>query len=129
MEDQSRETDERTGHRVEIEPSPDRVVVTFAGETVADSRRALLLHETGHQSVAYLPIEDVRQGVLRPSDRKTHCPFKGDAAYYHLEAGGKVAEDAVWTYPIPLGAVADIENHVAFYVGRIDGLEQRVEKG
>lgn len=119
--------DQAGGHRIEIEQSPDRVIVSFNGETVADSRRALLLRETGHQPVAYLPIDDVREGVLRPSDRTTHCPFKGDAAYYHLAVGGKVAEDAVWTYPMPLGDVAEIRDFVAFYVGRIDGLEQRIE--
>ncbi|SMF00310.1 Uncharacterized conserved protein, DUF427 family [Tistlia consotensis] len=128
MEDEARVEDKGSGHRIEIEPSPDRVIVTFAGETVADSKRALLLHETGHKPVAYLPIEDVRQGVLQPSDRTTHCPFKGDAAYFHLKAGGRIAEDAVWTYPTPYGSVAEIENRVAFYVGRIDGLEQRFEK-
>lgn len=128
MEDQARVPESAAGHRIEIEQSPDRLVVSFNGETVADSRRVLLLRETGHEPVAYLPIEDVREGVLQPSDRTTHCPFKGDAAYYHLKAGGKVAEDAVWTYPMPEGDVAEIKDFVAFYVGRIEGLEQRIEK-
>ena len=122
------ETTRGTGHSIEIEPAAERIVISFNGETVADSKRALMLTETGYPPVAYLPLDDVREGVLSPSEHSTHCPFKGDARYYHLSAGGKTAENAVWGYPDPLGAVAEIERFVAFYVGKVEGLEQRRER-
>ena len=111
------------GRRIDITPATGRVVVRFNGETVADSTRALLLSEEGYPPVTYLPLEDVLDGALSASAHRTHCPFKGDAAYYDLSAGGKTAENAVWTYPDPIGPVAEIEGFVAFYLGKIEGLE------
>ena len=68
-----------TGHRIELVPSERRVRVTVAGELIAESERVLELHETGHRIRWYLPVEDVREGVLEPSEKTSHCPFKGDA--------------------------------------------------
>ena len=84
----------RPDHRIRIEPAQGRVVVTFAGRTVADSRRALVMQESGYPPIHYIPEADLDTGLMRPSERTTHCPFKGDASYRTLEADGRVAEDA-----------------------------------
>src|SRR5215217_7550920 len=68
-------------HVLYFEDSPLRVRVVFGGETVADCRRAKLLHEAGLLPVYYFPIEDVRMELLEESDHTTHCPFKGDASH------------------------------------------------
>lgn len=100
---------------------PKRVRVLFGGAFVADSDRALLLREDGHLPVYYLPREDVRAEHLERSDRTTHCPRKGDAVYWHLKVGDKVAEDAVWSYPEPLpDAPEELAGHVAFYWKKVD---------
>src|SRR3712207_9105109 len=65
-------------HALYLEESPKRVRVMFGGETVADSRRAKLLHEAGLLPVYYFPMEDVRMDLLDETDRTTHYPFKGD---------------------------------------------------
>jgi uncharacterized protein (DUF427 family) len=80
------------GHTLYIEDSPRRVWGVFNGETVADSRRVKLLHETGHLPVYYFPEEDPRHDLLEPSDHTTHCPFKGDASYRSVRVGDRVAE-------------------------------------
>jgi uncharacterized protein (DUF427 family) len=67
-------------HTLYFEDCPKRVRAVFNGETVADSRRVKLLHETGHLPVYYFPEEDINQDLLEPSDHLTHCPFKGDAS-------------------------------------------------
>ena len=67
------------GRALYLEPTPKRIRVVVGGETIADSRRAMLLHESGHQPIYYFPPEDVRSDVLSDSDRHTHCPKKGDA--------------------------------------------------
>ena len=72
------------------------------GETIADSRRALLLHESGHQPVYYFPPEDVRADLLEPCDRHTRCPKKGEASYHTIRVGDKVVEAGAWYYPEPL---------------------------
>ena len=56
-------------HRVEVEPSPRWVRVKFNGETIASSKRVLLLRETGHLPVYYFPQADVRMDLLTPTDR------------------------------------------------------------
>jgi len=100
-----------------------RVKVRFGGETIADSRRALELSEETHAPVLYLPKDDVRMDLLVESDRMTHCPFKGDARYWSIRAGGREAKDAVWAYETPLASVAQIAGCVAFYPERVDGIE------
>ncbi len=91
-------------HTLYFEESPKRVRVMVGGETVADSRRAKLLHETGLLPIYYFPEDDVRLDLLEDSDHTTHCPFKGDASYWSVRAGDQVAENAVWGYPEPLDA-------------------------
>ena len=68
-------------YRIEVEPSPRHVVVVFNGETVADSRRAVLVRETRLPPVYYLPREDVRLDLMERTEYHTHCPFKGNASY------------------------------------------------
>ena len=99
---------ETKGHTIELVPFGGAVRVEVAGELVAESDRALELRETGHKSRWYLPIEDVREGVLEPSEKTSHCPFKGDASYFSVRAGGELHPDLVWTYRDPIPAVRDI---------------------
>ena len=80
------------GRALYLEPTPKRIRVVVGGETIADSRRAMLLHESGHQPIYYFPPEDVRSDVLEPSDRHTHCPKKGDASYHTIRVGPNVVE-------------------------------------
>ena len=120
---------EHPGHRVEVEPCPKRVKVLFGGETVADSRKALRLEEKGHAAVHYFPREDVRWDLLERTTRKTFCPFKGEASYWTLRVGGRVAENAVWSYQAPFDEVSNIRDHMAFYGDRVDGILVQDEPG
>ncbi len=70
-----------------LQDSPKRVRSIFNGETVVDSQRAKLLHETGHLPIYYFPIEDVRTDLLVESDHTTHCPVKGDTSYQSVYKG------------------------------------------
>ncbi len=110
----------RQGYRVEVEPCPKRVRVVFNGRTVADSERVLLLRETGHTPVYYFPHDDVRTELMRPTERRTFCPFKGEASYRTVEVGGRAAENAVWSYEDPIPEAAAIRGHLAFYWDRMD---------
>jgi len=49
----------------------------------------------------------------------THCPYKGDATYFSIVAGGQGLENAVWTYENPFPAMADIAGHLAFYPDKV----------
>jgi uncharacterized protein (DUF427 family) len=108
------------GKALYLEPTPKRIRVEVGGETIADSRRAMLLHESGHQPIYYFPPEDVRSEALEPSERHTHCPKKGDASYYTIRAGDNVVEAGAWYYPDPLPGAPPIKDLIAFYFRRMD---------
>lgn len=77
-----------SARRVWTEPNQRRLRVFFGGEAVADSSRTIYLFETGHLPVYYFPRDDVRFDLLEPTSHHTHCPYKGDASYYSVVAGG-----------------------------------------
>ena len=108
------------GAVVRVEPAVRRVRGMLAGETVVDSRRALILFEEGHLPVYYFPREHVREDLLEPTDRHTTCPRKGVASYWTVRAGDRVAENAAWGYPEPIDSCPDISGHVAFYWAAMD---------
>jgi uncharacterized protein (DUF427 family) len=100
------------GHRIEIDQGTDHIRVTVGGQLLAESRRPLLLFETGCPVRYYLPPEDVRTDLLIPSDTHTVCPFKGTASYWSLPGG---PQDIAWAYPEPHSEVAEIKDHLCFY--------------
>ncbi|MDQ3913608.1 MAG: DUF427 domain-containing protein [Actinomycetota bacterium] len=109
-----------SNHTLYLEDSPRRVRVKFDGETVADSRRVKLMHEAGLLPVYYFPEEDVRMDLLEESDHTTNCPFKGDASYWSVRVGDKVAENAAWSYPEPIDSCPPIAGYLAFYWRKMD---------
>jgi uncharacterized protein (DUF427 family) len=112
-------------HRVDLLPETRRVRVVFAGTVVADSRDALRCEETGHGPVHYIPEKDVRLDLMRPTDHKTYCPFKGDCSYWTIATGEpqRQAENAVWGYRSPYDEAARLAGHYAFYKTRVDSIE------
>jgi uncharacterized protein (DUF427 family) len=111
-------------HPIAIEANPKRVRVTFNGRVVADTMRALTLREASLAPVHYIPRADADMTVFARTAHATHCPYKGDAAYYSLTVDGRTSENAVWTYETPYPAVAQIEEHLAFYPSRVDRIEE-----
>ena len=103
-----------------FEDSPRRIRGELGGVTVVDSTHAKLLHEHAHLPVYYFPEDDVRMDLLRPSDHRTRCPWKGEASHWTLEAGGQVAENAAWSYPEPIEGAPPLAGYVAFYWNKLD---------
>lgn len=110
-----------TARTLYLEPTPKRIRVIVAGETVADSRRAMLLQESGLQPVYYFPPDDVRADLLQPTEKHTHCPKKGDASYHTIRVGDRVVKNAAWYYPEPLADAPDaLKDLIAFYWDKVD---------
>ena len=107
-------------HPISIEANPSHVVVTVGGKIIADTRNALTLRETTYPAVQYIPRRDVDMAALIRTEHTTHCPYKGDASYYSIPAGGDRSINAVWTYETPFEAMARIKDFVAFYPDRVD---------
>ena len=114
-------------HRVDLLPETRRLRVTFAGAVIADSSATIRVEETGHGPVHYFPEKDVRLDLMRPTEHKTYCPFKGDCSYLTIEvagAGGKErSENAVWAYRAPYDEAKALAGHYAFYPSRVGTIE------
>ena len=65
----------------------------------------------------YFPPDSLDSGMLRASDHRTTCPWKGQAHYYDVVVNGEVNANAAWYYPEPSSAAAQIKDHVAFWRG------------
>lgn len=115
--------------RVDCLLSSRRVEIFLDNELIADSSHAVFLFETGLPTRYYLPLSDVREGLLQPSATVTECPYKGKANYHHVDLNGKRYEDLVWYYADPVHESARIKGMVCFgneFVERIlvDGVEE-----
>jgi uncharacterized protein (DUF427 family) len=103
--------DDAPAHRILFESFPRRVRAMIGERVVLDSVNGRLLHESNHKPVLYVPISDIDPELLTESDHSTHCPFKGDASYWHL---GEV-ENAVWTYREPIAAASWLQGYASLY--------------
>lgn len=112
-------------HPISVTPNPARIVVTLGGRIIADTRKALTLQEAAYPAVQYIPRQDVDMTLLERSEHASYCPYKGDCSYYSIPSGGERSLNAVWSYEAPYAAVAGIKEHLAFYPGRVDAIEER----
>ena len=111
-------------HPITITRNGKRVRVSFAGQVIADSTRALTLQEAGYRPVHYIPRADADMNLLKSTSHATHCPYKGDASYFSIFANGRSADNAVWSYEQPFPAMAEIAGYLAFYANRVDAIEE-----
>ena len=107
-------------HKLLMHPFPRRVRAEFAGRTVLDTRRGVLVHETALLPQLYVPEEDIDASLFVPSTHTTHCPFKGDASYRTLQVGDRAAENALWAYPDPLPDARWLAGYAALYWSAAD---------
>jgi 3-hydroxy-9,10-secoandrosta-1,3,5(10)-triene-9,17-dione monooxygenase reductase component len=107
-------------HKVEARATDDHVVVEAHGVVLADSRRPVVLSESGLPDRYYLPVEDVRTELLERSVRTTRCPYKGTATYWSARAGDELLTDVVWSYEDPIPEAEEIRGHLCFYAERLD---------
>ena len=82
------------------------------GTVIAESDDTVVV-EGNH----YFPPESVNADLLEASDSHTNCPWKGVASYKSLVIDGKRNPDAVWFYPDPKPAAAEIKDRYAFWKG------------
>ena len=103
-------------HRISTRPSTEQVRVEHEGQVLAESDRAVELHEGRMPVRYYLPPDDVRTELLEPSATTSHCPFKGDATYFSAPG----AKDVFWTYDQPIEGREDITGLLAPWPGRVE---------
>jgi uncharacterized protein (DUF427 family) len=97
--------------RIDVLTSSRHVRVEVGGVTVAESRRPMMLVETGLPVRWYLPADDVRTDLLAPSETTSVCAYKGTASYVSAEG----APDVAWNYPEPLHDAAQVRGLFSFW--------------
>ena len=102
-----------------LEPVPQRVVIRFGGQVIADTNRALRVLETHHAPTYYLPLADIKP-VLQPVAGQSFCEWKGEARYFDVVCEGHTAKRAAWAYDQPSDRFKPLAGHVAFYAGMME---------
>lgn len=103
-----------------LEENARRIRVVFNGMVIADTRRAKRVLETSHPPVYYIPPEDIAMEHVKPAPGASFCEWKGQAIYYSVRVGERVAEKAAWAYPAPTERFTAIRDHLAFYPSKMD---------
>ncbi len=105
-----------------VEPSDEHVRVVHRNMVIADTTRSMRLLETAHAPAYYIPAKDVRLDLLRQSDKRTVCEYKGVANYADLVLpdGGPVVRSAGWWYHHPAPGYEAIIDAICFYPQRVD---------
>jgi len=106
-------------HPITITANPRHVRVTAGGVVIADTTDALILKEASYPAVQYVPRKDANMALLTRTGRTTHCPYKGDANYFSIQADGKSIDNSIWTYETPFPAMAEIAGYLAFYPDKV----------
>lgn len=114
--------------------SERHIRIEHRGVVIADTRAAVRTLETSHPPSWYLPTADLTPGLLRRSEGRSFCEWKGEAIYWHLAIGDQLLRDVAWSYPAPTPPFASLRDHVAFYAGpldrcTIDGEQVRAQPG
>lgn len=107
-------------YAVDITPERKRVTIRYGDRVIADSTDALLVRETKHADVWYVPRKDADMALLEPTDHSTFCPFKGHASYWSLITDAGQEENLVWSYEDPYEQVDGIRDYLSFYADRVD---------
>jgi uncharacterized protein (DUF427 family) len=103
-------------HRIDIVHSSRHVRIERDGVLLAESSNPRLLFEPPLPVRYYLPPEDVRTDLLRPSDKRSICAYKGEASYWSLDG----EDDVAWTYPAPLREAAEVSDRICFFNEMVD---------
>ncbi|HEY9643081.1 MAG TPA: DUF427 domain-containing protein [Coleofasciculaceae cyanobacterium] len=103
-----------------LEDSSKQIQIFFNTVEIANTHRAKRVLETSHPPVYYIPLEDIQQEALIRTARSSFCEWKGQAGYYTIKVGDRVAENAAWFYADPTPDFAAIKDYVAFYPSRMD---------
>jgi uncharacterized protein (DUF427 family) len=104
-------------------------VVRHRNRIVADTKRPIVLYESGFAPRWYVMREDVDESKLTVVERQTFCPYKGLCSYYDIAD----ARQAAWSYPEAYPEAGRISGLMSFepdiVAVEIDGTQIHLEPG
>lgn len=99
----------------------DAIRIVFDGKELAATASAVVVKETSHPPVYYLPPGDVDGSMLEVvRGKSSFCEWKGSAGYVDVVGPSKRAAAAGWFYAEPVARFAALKDHYAFYPSRMD---------
>ncbi|CUH52916.1 DUF427 domain-containing protein [Shimia marina] len=110
--------------KITIRKAEGNWVVRAGGAILGESTNALELSEGDMAPVIYFPRSDIATAFLDDSDKRTHCPLKGDASYFSIVTKSQTIKDSAWSYEDPIADVARIKDHLAFHTSDLVTVER-----
>jgi uncharacterized protein (DUF427 family) len=116
-------------HRIDIRQTSRRLMVRHGDRIIADTKRPVVLYESGFAPRWYVPRADVDESAFTAVERQTFCPYKGLCSYYNIDD----AQLAVWSYREAYPEVGRISNFLSFEPDivsvQVDGKQLHLEPG
>jgi len=97
-------------HRIDIRQTSRSLVVRCGDRIIADTKRPLVLYESGFAPRWYVPRADIDESALTAVEHQTFCPYKGLCSYYDIGD----AHLAAWSYREAYPGVGRISDLVSF---------------
>jgi len=111
-------------HPIDMQRIDKPARIMAEGTELVAATDYVALQEAGYPEVTYIPREVFDEARIEPSDKRTWCPYKGEARYFHYrQNGGNLVENALWSYEEPSEWVAAIRGHIAAYPERVQSIE------
>jgi uncharacterized protein (DUF427 family) len=116
-------------HRIDIRQTSRRLVIRHHDRIIADTKRPLVLYESGFAPRWYVERADVDESALTPVEHQTFCPYKGLCSYYDIGD----ARLAAWSYLDAYPQVGRISGMLSFEPDiisvQLDDTQLRLEPG
>jgi uncharacterized protein (DUF427 family) len=107
--------------RIDVLTTARRVRVELGGTVLAETDRAKMLLESPLPVARYyIPEPDVSMHLLVPSETRSWCAYKGEAAYFSTADGDPSGRDLAWIYREPLDDARRVRDHLSVWAERSD---------
>ncbi len=101
------------------EPYLKRFRIIHGGKTVADTHKALALHQTGQMVRICVPMSDVQRQLL-VSEEDSNELLTGLSRSWSLNAGKTLVEAAAQSFEAPPQNAASLQDHICFDLEKVD---------
>jgi len=117
-------------HRIDIRQTSRNLLVRHGDRIIADTKRPLVLYESGFAPRWYVSRADINESALTPVKHQTFCPYKGLCSYYDI---GGDAHLGAWSYREAYPGVGRISDLISFEPDivfvQLDGIQLHLEPG
>ena len=116
-------------HRIDIRQSSRTLMIRHQHRVVAETKRPIVLYESGFAPRWYVPRADIDESALTFVEHQTFCPYKGLCSYYDIDDASLAAWSYREAYP-EVGRISDLVSFEPDIVSvQLDGKQLLLEPG